>query len=244
MCNRLPTSTSRRDGIVVRAVLAVGRMLSTIASHVTASGRPCTSEWASHGSCEAQSSTCTTGRTIRVATAAGPCGALTAVHVPGPPAFVEAPRFNIDDGFEQARHHLQQEGYAVLASVLSADEVLAARSLVWELLEGFGTGVRRDDPSTWGAPWWPETGTTGILGTHGCNHCEAAWFVRGAPGVHSAFSKLWHTSDLLCSFDNICLYRPWAINPEWRTEGGWWHTDPPAPGENLPCSNLKRHNLK
>ncbi len=55
--------------------------------------------------------------------------------------------------------------------------------------------------------------------------------MRGAPGVRSAFSQLWHTEDLLCSFDNISLFRPWTMHPEWRTVGGWWHTDPPAPGE-------------
>ena len=55
--------------------------------------------------------------------------------------------------------------------------------------------------------------------------------MRGAPGVRRAFSQLWQTADLLCSFDNISLFRPWTTHPEWRTVGGWWHTDPPAPGE-------------
>ena len=32
---------------------------------------------------------------------------------------------------------------------------------------------------------------------------------------------------LLC----LSLFRPWTKHPERRTVGGWWHTDPPAPGE-------------
>ena len=108
--------------------------------------------------------------------------------------------------------------------MLSAEEVSAARGLVWDMLEGFGSGIRRDEPESWGPPHWPNTGSSGILGmlgtqhacpgpsrsgraeahvVAGCNHSEAAWFVRGARGVRSAFSQLWQTEDLLCSFDNI-----------------------------------------
>ena len=58
--------------------------------------------------------------------------------------------------------------------VLSAEEVSAARDLVWDMLEGFGSGIRRDEPESWGPPHWPNTGSSGILGTLGTQRCALA----------------------------------------------------------------------
>jgi hypothetical protein len=140
-------------------------MLAAVASHLTARHK-------THQ---------TTSNVSGVAACAGEAAAAS-------PDFIEAPRFSLDE-FEAARKHLRAEGYAIVAGALSPEEVQTARGLVWDLLEGFGTGIRRDDSGTWAAPRWPETGSTGILGTLGSNHCEAAWFVRGAPGVRTAFSR-------------------------------------------------------
>jgi hypothetical protein len=161
---------SRCRGLVRLVLAATGvarmtAMLAAVASHLTARHK-------THQ---------TTSNVSGVAACAGEAAAAS-------PDFIEAPRFSLDE-FEAARKHLRAEGYAIVAGALSPEEVQTARGLVWDLLEGFGTGIRRDDSGTWAAPRWPETGSTGILGTLGSNHCEAAWFVRGAPGVRTAFSR-------------------------------------------------------
>ena len=47
--------------------------------------------------------------------------------------------------------------------VLEPPECAAARELVWRFLEGLGTGIDRDDPTSFGDARWPheipQTGT-------------------------------------------------------------------------------------
>jgi ectoine hydroxylase-related dioxygenase (phytanoyl-CoA dioxygenase family) len=63
--------------------------------------------------------------------------------------------------------------------------------------------------------------------SYGIGHSEAQWFLRGVPNVKKAFAKIWDTDELLTSFDGVSLWRPWNINPEWKTESGqsWFHID-------------------
>ena len=51
------------------------------------------------------------------------------------------------------------------------------------------------------------------------------WFVRTRPKVKQAFSQVWGTDDLITSFDGCGVFRPWGFNPDWKTDGGWWHVD-------------------
>eukprot|EP01047_Picozoa_sp_COSAG01_P052809 COSAG01_NODE_5591_length_4159_cov_59.059852_6_plen_165_part_00 len=72
---------------------------------------------------------------------------------------------------------------------------------------------------------------------HGVIHSEATWFVRGIPKVKQAFTQLWGTDDLICSFDGICAFRPWNIEPSWRSTGPWFHTDQPAFAPDDSCAH-------
>ncbi len=51
------------------------------------------------------------------------------------------------------------------------------------------------------------------------------WHTRTLPKVKPAFEKIWKTDDLLVSFDGCGVFRPPEYNPEWRTNGGWYHID-------------------
>ena len=33
------------------------------------------------------------------------------------------------------------------------------------------------------------------------------------------------TEDLITSYDGMSLFRPWTVEPSWRTDGPWYHTD-------------------
>eukprot|EP01051_Picozoa_sp_SAG22_P018512 SAG22_NODE_3139_length_1908_cov_1.787175_1_plen_232_part_00 len=141
------------------------------------------------------------------------------------PVHTPVPRFGGAD-LRAAAGYLREHGYVVVAGALTPSEITRGLSLVWELLEGLGSGIARRDPRTWDNTRWPDSGQNGILAAHGCNHSAAAWHVRGAPGVKRVFAELNGTDDLLCSFDNICLFRPWRRHPERRTQGDWYQCVP------------------
>ena len=85
----------------------------------------------------------------------------------------------------------------------------------------------RDDPHTWGDDRWPTAVHGAILPGHGIGQSAAQWFIRGSSRVQAAFEGVWQTSDLLTSFDGMSLWRPWAVNGDWKTNAGasWLHVD-------------------
>ena len=90
-----------------------------------------------------------------------------------------------------------------------------------------GTGIDRHNPATWDDDRWPTSAHGGILPSYGIGHSESQWFLRSIPNVKKAFAKIWDTEELLTSFDGVSLWRPWNINPNWKTESGqtWFHID-------------------
>ena len=63
------------------------------------------------------------------------------------PRLVEVERF--DPGDARALAHLESRGFVVFKDALDGEEVERAVRLLWEYLEGLGTGISRDDPATW-----------------------------------------------------------------------------------------------
>ena len=85
----------------------------------------------------------------------------------------------------------------------------------------------RDDPHTWGDDRWPTAVHGAILPGHGIGQSAAQWFIRGSSRVQAAFAGVWDTDELLTSFDGMSLWRPWAVNNDWKTNAGasWLHVD-------------------
>jgi hypothetical protein len=114
-----------------------------------------------------------------------------------------------------------------MQAVLNPEEVKTAVDLTWDYLAELGTGVDRNDPKTWGDDRWPTTVHGDILPGHGIGQCGAQWYIRSRKPIHKTFAKIWNDEDLLTSFDGMALWRPWALNDEWRTQstGSWLHID-------------------
>ena len=133
----------------------------------------------------------------------------------------------LDSGSEESTSYLDEYGYVVIKNALTAEEAEKTIDLLWDYLEELGTGIDRTNPTTWEDDRWPTCAHGAILPSYGIGHSQAQWFVRGVPNVKKAFAKIWETEELLTSFDGVSLWRPWNINPDWKTESGqsWFHID-------------------
>lgn len=139
--------------------------------------------------------------------------------------YKDVPRF--ESGSDESIEYLEEQGYVVIKNALSSSEAAKTLDLLWDYLEGLDTGIDRNDVSTWGDERWPTCAHGGIMPSYGIGHSEAQWYLRGIPNVKKAFAKIWNTDELLTSFDGVSLWRPWNINPDWKTESGqsWFHID-------------------
>ena len=141
------------------------------------------------------------------------------------PVYTEVPRF--DAGSTESTAYLHAEGFVVIANALTPNESATALDLTWDYLESLGTGIDRTDVSTWSDDRWPVAVHGGIIPSQGIGHSAAQWFIRSAPRIKESFAAVWGDEDLLVSFDGMALWRPPAVDPEWRTNrgGSWLHID-------------------
>lgn len=143
------------------------------------------------------------------------------------PEYTQPRRFVIggkDDA--AAMLHLKEHGFVVFKDVLNLDECSEALDLIWNYLESLGTGVKRDDISTWGNDNWPPSVGGGILPWFGAGQSAAMWYLRSKPSIKRAFELIWDTKKLLVSFDGVSLFRPWNHpfgDTKWKTKGSWYH---------------------
>lgn len=121
---------------------------------------------------------------------------------------------------------LKENGYAVVENVLSRDEIEQARDLFWEWLDSLGTGIIRDDSSTWKNDNWPGD-IRGFLGTNRISQSKFVWHLRSKGQIKDIFAKIWGTNDLLCSMDYVICWRPWWLQDEenWDPEVEGLHVD-------------------
>ena len=156
-----------------------------------------------------------------------------------PPVYKRVPRYAVGD--RAVLGHLEEHGYAVVADVLTAAEVTSSIAKLWDFMEGMGTGIDRSDISTWNNQHWMENSApgSGLMSGHGLGHSEALWYVRGVPKLKEVWATLHGTDDLIISFDGMCQFRPWGVDPSWRTVSGWFHNDR-VPGPPVTSSDSPR----
>jgi len=116
----------------------------------------------------------------------------------------------------------------VVAGVADTIQVETARTLLWDWLEGLGTGIERDKPSTWkddAWPDWPGIKKYGSCKRFGAAHQGATWYLRGLPNLKKVFSTIYKTEELIVSMDGIILWRPWKGNGKRRPGSSRLHVD-------------------
>merc|ERR1712048_1379193 len=72
----------------------------------------------------------------------------------------------------------------------------------------------------------------GFINRFGAGQSSWARFLRSRPKIKEAFSQIYGTDQLCASFQGGNVFRPYALNPEWKTKGGWYHVD--QNGKSLP----------
>ena len=139
--------------------------------------------------------------------------------------YKHVPRF--ESGSDESIDYLDEHGFVIIKEALTKQEAKKTLDLLWDYLEGLGTGIDRSNPETWNDDRWPTCAHGGIIPSYGIGHSESQWFLRSVPNVKKAFAKIWNTEELLTSFDGVSLWRPWNVNADWKTENGrsWLHID-------------------
>lgn len=137
-----------------------------------------------------------------------------------------SPRFLLDD--PAWLNHLNAEGFAVLANVVSEEQLGQACCLLWDFLEANSGPApwRRSSPETWTDEALRNIGCPlrGLVNGAGMGQSDFLWFLRTLPRVRQVFEKIWGTQELLVSFDCAGIFRPWHHGFK-KTVSGWWHVD-------------------
>ena len=110
--------------------------------------------------------------------------------------------------------HLDLEGFVVLKSVASLEDVEEVKNLLWQDLESDTEGMTRNDASTWHNLKLPSHGICANLA-----QSAAQWHLRSLSRVQDVFRCIWGVDDLITSMDAVIIWKPWVAGtkaPVWR----------------------------
>jgi len=126
----------------------------------------------------------------------------------------------------EAYPELDTKGYTVVKNVISAEKAAGYVDRMYNWLEGFGNGFKKDDRSTWRVDKLPYFSKGGLYNRHCAGQEQVAWDIRSEPALIEVFAKIWNTEELLCSVDgmNISLPLP-AEDLEGDRGSAWPHVD-------------------
>ena len=137
----------------------------------------------------------------------------------------DAPRFDFDE--DMAYHFLHENGYVVIKNVISNDQIKEAISLLWDFLENLGTGIKRNDSSTWNNDNWIGNFQAGVISEYHIGQSKFLWYCRLL--CKKIFVNLWkyidhniNSNNLLTSFDGCGIMRS-SFN-EYKPITSWYHT--------------------
>lgn len=108
-----------------------------------------------------------------------------------------------DPTFGDWRDDLVRDGYAVIKGAVPRENALKYADKMLGLVESFGLGYDRKDPSTVHPDKLPVINEKGMLLNYAAPHEDFVWAIRSEPGVVEAFEQVYGTEDLLVSFDAI-----------------------------------------
>ncbi|KAF6800902.1 phytanoyl- dioxygenase [Colletotrichum sojae] len=107
-----------------------------------------------------------------------------------------------DPSYGDWRDELLRDGYAVIKGAIPRERADGYADKMYALLESFGLGYDRNDPSTVHPDKLPVINEKGMLMSYGACHEDFVWSIRSEPGVVGAFEKVYNTEDLIVSFDD------------------------------------------
>ena len=128
---------------------------------------------------------------------------------------------------------LETDGYCVVPNILTSDKCDEYITQIWDWLENLGTGIDRNDKSTWNSEKWPPN-IHGIIQQLRAGQEQFAWDIRCEQNVIDIFEKIWDTDKLLVSFDAICIMKPPEISGHYRNTS-WLHTDQSSTKKGRHC---------
>ncbi|KAI6367917.1 hypothetical protein MCOR32_007024 [Pyricularia oryzae] len=108
-----------------------------------------------------------------------------------------------DPTFGDWRDDLVRDGYAVIKGAVPRENAHKYADKMLALVESFGLGYDRKDPSTVHPDKLPVINEKGMLLNYAAPHEDFVWAIRSEPGVVEAFEQVYGTEDLLVSFDAI-----------------------------------------
>jgi len=142
----------------------------------------------------------------------------------------DRPAHDKDDGHahikfgQDPKPNLQKYGYCIVENVFTNQECDTTIDSMWSWLEGLGTGIKRNDKSTWNNGNWPHYSKQGML-QHTLGHEEFMWKIREHISVLYLFYQIYGTFDLLVSFDGATIGRPPETGYTTSPKSSWIHTD-------------------
>ena len=96
--------------------------------------------------------------------------------------------------------HLEDQGFAVLQGILgSTGSCQAFLHEFWTAMKAVAPSIDPTQQSTWNFP----KGFRGIVTSYGLPQAGFAWSIRAHPRVHTAFARIFGTTDLVVSLDAI-----------------------------------------
>ncbi|KAJ0120119.1 uncharacterized protein J7T55_000973 [Diaporthe amygdali] len=147
-------------------------------------------------------------------------------------SYENEPQLDTSTNFGDWRDQLINDGYVVLKGVISPERAGYYLDSLFDWLETFPYGFRKDDSSTWGPPNLPAHIKGGMYHAYSVAHERFFWEARMEPTILNAYAKLWQTEDLLVSFDGANLTLP---TKDREPVGAWPHVDQSPHRKGLQC---------
>jgi len=130
------------------------------------------------------------------------------------------------------RDQLYRDGYVVVKNVVSPDRAQYYLDNMFEWLESFPFGFKKEDKATWGPQNLPAHIKGGMYVGYSIAHEKFYWEARTEPGLIDAFAKLWGTDKLLVSFDGFNITLPAEQHPK---SEAWPHVDQSPLRKGMQC---------
>ena len=93
----------------------------------------------------------------------------------------------------------------------------------------------RRNHETWRTFYDPHPMHSMLYQHWGLGHSQAVWDVRQNPKVVNVFADIWHTPDLLTSFDGLSLHIPPEVTKRGYFHKSWYHCDQSFTDSSLRC---------